>query len=51
MIEDKNYSQIKIDLFTATIRKQIDGFLRKRKDLVNKTVNKADEVKKLLDLN
>ena len=51
VIEDKNYSHIKIDLFTSTIRKQIDGFLRTRKDLVSKIAAKGDEVKSLWDLN
>ena len=51
VLEDKNYTQIKIDLFTATIRKQIDGFLRTRKEVVSKIATRGQEVKTQWDLN
>jgi hypothetical protein len=51
VLEDQNYTQIKIDLFTATIRKQIDGFLRTRKELVSKIASRGQEVKTQWDLN
>ena len=31
-VQDKNFAQIKIDLFSTTLRRQVDGFLRTRAD-------------------
>ena len=45
VIEEKNFSQIKTDLFLTTIRKQIDGFLRYRADLIRKLEGKRVSLK------
>lgn len=51
VIEEKNFSQIKTDLFLTTIRKQIDGFLRYRSDLIRKLEGKRVSLKIQSDLN
>ncbi len=50
-IEDKQFTQIKVDLFASTIRKQIEGFLRSRHRIMEKIDGKKAAIKILSDLN
>ena len=50
-IEGKNFTQIKIDLFSTTIRKQIDGFLHSRDRILGKINDKNISLQIMGDLN
>ena len=50
-VADKNFAQIKIDLFSTTLRRQIDGFLKTRGDWVQRVEGKRVAVKMLEDMN
>lgn len=50
-IEERNFTQIKIDLFSSTLRKQFDGFIRTRADFKHKADGKEVSMKILGDMN
>lgn len=44
-IEDKRFTQIKIEMFSSVLRMQIEGFMRQRARLIEKTDGKKIALK------